>query len=78
MKSYSQYAHTVTFASVNSQTLPPATSDILLGSCILTFPMLVVLGVLGYRQHRSKLFQRQVTRLERVWHLPCETDSIKE
>lgn len=75
---YSDSGQTFAIAPTRSahSTISPA--DAGLGFCILTLPLILVLAVLGYRQHRAKTLQLQILRLERLWNLSAGHDSMKE
>jgi hypothetical protein len=75
MQNYFRYSETVAIAP---PTAPPSStiiaSEVLSGVCILTVPLLLVLGILGYRKHRVRILQLQIARLEKALQLtPNET-----
>jgi len=78
MKSYSYYGQTVAVVPSPKSTSAIPSSDVWIGLCILTFPIMVVLAVLSYRRHRTRTLQNQIVRLEKLWRLNTGQDSVKE
>ncbi|UIE37270.1 hypothetical protein [Leptodesmis sichuanensis] len=63
-----------TAVHLNSSTNPHQLSSVDpgLASFIVTFPVLLVLAIAGYRNYRSRLLRSQILMLERIWHLKTQ------
>lgn len=60
-----------TVAQLNHNGNPNQLSPVDLGlaSFVVTFPVLLIIAIAGYRNYRNRLFRSQVLMLERMWHL---------
>lgn len=60
-----------TVAQLNHNSNPNQLSPVDLGlaSFVVTFPVLLIIAIAGYRNYRSRLFRSQILMLERMWHL---------
>lgn len=63
-----------TVAQLNHSTNPNQLSPVDLGlaSFIVTFPVLLIITIAGYRNYRDRLLRSQILMLERMWHLKTE------
>lgn len=53
--------------SPNPNQLSPV--DLGLASVVVTFPVLLILAIAGYRNYRDRLLRSRILMLERMWHL---------
>ncbi len=60
-----------TVAQLNHRSNPNQLNsmDLGLASFIVTFPILLVIAIAGYRNYRGRLLRSQILMLEKMWNL---------
>jgi hypothetical protein len=63
-----------TVAQLNHNSNPNQLSPVDLGlaSFVVTFPVLLIIAISGYRNYRDRLLRSQILMLERMWQLKTQ------
>lgn len=69
-----------TSQSVNthSKASTDAHTNNLIGFSIISFPIVLLLGIITYKKYRVAVFRRQVASLEKIWFLDVKNNTYRQ
>jgi|GEM_PF-1437709 len=75
------YFHTQT-ANNSTSTNANSHGDIqtytLIGFSVISFPILLLLGVIAYKKYRAAVLRQQIVTLEKIWLLSVKNNTFKQ
>ncbi|MBR8838948.1 MAG: hypothetical protein DSM106950_34335 [Stigonema ocellatum SAG 48.90 = DSM 106950] len=65
-------------AHVNSNSHADTDTSTLIGFSILSFPIVLLLGVITYKKYRAAVLRRQIATLEKIWLIKLKNNTYKQ
>ncbi|NJM70871.1 MAG: hypothetical protein HC862_11935 [Scytonema sp. RU_4_4] len=50
----------------------------LIGLSIISFPIVLLLGIITYKKYRTAVFRRQVATLEKIWLMNVQNNTYRQ
>lgn len=67
-----------THANTHSKGSTDAHTNNLIGFSIISFPIVLLLGIITYKKYRVAVFRRQVANLEKLWVIDVKNNTYRQ
>ena len=78
MPHYSSSQPTTHSVNIHSKGSTDAHTNNLIGFSIISFPVVLLLGIITYKKYRVAVFRRQVANLEKLWLINVKNNTYRQ
>ncbi|MBW4502213.1 MAG: hypothetical protein KME57_22250 [Scytonema hyalinum WJT4-NPBG1] len=78
MPHYLSSQPTTQSVNIHSKGSTDAHTNNLIGFSIISFPVVLLLGIITYKKYRVAVFRRQVANLEKLWLINVKNNTYRQ